>query len=134
MFQSEGGYEAVEAVLDDSGTRLLTRRESPTEPPNYFIRTGAALKPLTHFTNPMPQTVGSQETAGNLQTRRRRAAFVHAVSAADYKPGTRLPAVLWAYPYEFSDADTAGQVTGHEAQSFTHAQLITSCSCCRDTR
>jgi dipeptidyl aminopeptidase/acylaminoacyl peptidase len=38
---------------------------------------------------------------------------------ADYKPGTRLPAVLWAYPYEFSDADTAGQVTGHSTQSFT---------------
>jgi dipeptidyl aminopeptidase/acylaminoacyl peptidase len=30
-----------------------------------------------------------------------------------------LPALMWAYPYEFSDVDTAGQVTGHEAQSFT---------------
>ena len=58
VFQSEGGYEAVEAVLDDSGNRLLTRRESPTEPPNYFIRTGATLKQLTHYTNPMPQTSG----------------------------------------------------------------------------
>jgi hypothetical protein len=28
MFQSEEGFEAVEAVLDDSGSRLLTRRES----------------------------------------------------------------------------------------------------------
>ena len=46
---------------------------------------------------------------------------------ADYKPGTRLPAVMWAYPYEFSDVDTAGQVTGHEAQSFpllTYHQLF----------
>jgi dipeptidyl aminopeptidase/acylaminoacyl peptidase len=35
---------------------------------------------------------------------------------------------MWAYPYEFSDADTAGQVTGHEAQSFpvlNYHQLVT---------
>jgi dipeptidyl aminopeptidase/acylaminoacyl peptidase len=37
---------------------------------------------------------------------------------ANYKSGQKLPALLWAYPYEFSDADTAGQVTGHDAQSF----------------
>jgi dipeptidyl aminopeptidase/acylaminoacyl peptidase len=39
-----------------------------------------------------------------------------------------LPTVMWAYPYEFSDADTAGQVTGHEAQSFpvlNYHQLVT---------
>ena len=30
----------------------------------------------------------------------------------DYKEGTRLPTVVWAYPIEFGDADTAGQVSG----------------------
>jgi dipeptidyl aminopeptidase/acylaminoacyl peptidase len=30
----------------------------------------------------------------------------------DYQPGTKLPTVVWAYPYEFSDADTASQVSG----------------------
>ena len=30
----------------------------------------------------------------------------------DYKPGTRLPTLIWAYPREFNDADTAGQVSG----------------------
>lgn len=38
---------------------------------------------------------------------------------ANYQPGTKLPALVWAYPYEFSDADTAGQVTGHAAQAFS---------------
>src|SRR6202008_3220975 len=37
----------------------------------------------------------------------------------DYKPGTKLPALLWAYPYEFSDADTAGQITGHATDAYT---------------
>src|SRR5262249_56340889 len=30
----------------------------------------------------------------------------------DYKEGTRLPALVWAYPREYTDADTAGQVGG----------------------
>jgi dipeptidyl aminopeptidase/acylaminoacyl peptidase len=29
-----------------------------------------------------------------------------------YTPGTRLPALVWAYPLEYSDASTAGQVRG----------------------
>jgi dipeptidyl aminopeptidase/acylaminoacyl peptidase len=29
-----------------------------------------------------------------------------------YKEGTRLPTVVWAYPREYSDASTAGQITG----------------------
>ncbi len=119
VFQSEGGFETVVAVLDDSGTRLLTRRESPTQPPNYFIRTGAALKPLTQYTNPMPQAAGVKK---QLVTYKRADGVPLSFTLylpPDYKPGTRLPAVLWAYPYEFSDADTAGQVTGHDEQSFT---------------
>jgi dipeptidyl aminopeptidase/acylaminoacyl peptidase len=119
LFQSEGGFEAVEAVLDDSGTRLLTRRESPAEPPNYFIRTGSALKQLTHYTNPLPQASGVKK---QLVTYKRADGVPLSFTLylpPDYKPGTRLPALIWAYPYEFSDVDTAGQVTGHEAQSFT---------------
>ena len=119
VFQSEGGFEFVEAVLDDSGTRLLTRRESPAEPPNYFVRTGSTLKQLTHYTNPVPQTSGVKK---QLVTYKRADGVPLSFTLylpPNYKPGTRLPAVLWAYPYEFSDVDTAGQVTGHEAQSFT---------------
>jgi dipeptidyl aminopeptidase/acylaminoacyl peptidase len=39
----------------------------------------------------------------------------------NYKAGTRLPTVVWAYPLEFNDPGTAGQVTG-STQRYT--QLI----------
>jgi len=29
-----------------------------------------------------------------------------------YKPGTRLPVIMWAYPREFGDPDSASQITG----------------------
>jgi dipeptidyl aminopeptidase/acylaminoacyl peptidase len=120
VFQSEQtAFETVVSVLDDKGTRLLTRRESPTEPPNYYIRTGATLKPLTTFRNPAPQTEGIKKQLVNYKRADGVPLSFTLYLPADYKPGTRLPAVLWAYPYEFSDADTAGQVTGHSTQSFT---------------
>ncbi len=127
LFKSDAGFETVVAVLDDSGSRLLTRRESPSEPPNYYIRTGATLKPLTHFANPAPTTEGVTK---QLVTYKRADGVDLSFTLylpPHYKQGTRLPTVVWAYPYEFSDADTAGQVTGHAAASFTelnYHQLI----------
>jgi dipeptidyl aminopeptidase/acylaminoacyl peptidase len=120
LFQSDAGaYETIAAVLDDSGTRLLTRRESPADPPNYYVRTASDVKPLTHFPDPTPQTAGIKK---QLVTYKRADGVPLSFTLylpADYKPGTKLPALVWAYPYEFSDADTAGQVTGHAAQAFS---------------
>jgi dipeptidyl aminopeptidase/acylaminoacyl peptidase len=119
VFQSGAdAYEIVEAVLDDKAGRILTRRESPNDPPNYFIRTGASLKALTNFKNPAPQTAGIKKQLVNYKRADGVPLSFTLYLPADYKPGTRLPALLWAYPYEYSDTDTASQVTGHATQSF----------------
>jgi dipeptidyl aminopeptidase/acylaminoacyl peptidase len=119
LFQSDAkDYEVVEAVLDDSGSKLLTRRESPTDPPNYFVREGANVRALTHFTNPMPETAKIKKQLVNYKRADGVPLSFTLYLPPDYKPGTKLPAVVWAYPYEFSDVDTASQVTGHGAQSY----------------
>jgi dipeptidyl aminopeptidase/acylaminoacyl peptidase len=41
----------------------------------------------------------------------------------DYKEGTRLPTVLYAYPTEFTDSDVAGQVSGSTQQFTTIAGI-----------
>ena len=119
LFQSSHGYEAFEAMLDDRGERLLLRRESPTEPPNYFIRTTQDLKRLTNFPNPAPQTLGIKKERVTYTRKDGVPLSFTLYLPTDYRPGTRLPALMWAYPYEFSDADTAGQITGHATDSFT---------------
>jgi dipeptidyl aminopeptidase/acylaminoacyl peptidase len=128
LFHSTGGYETVVAVLDDTGSRLLTRRESPTDPPNYFIRTSSGVTALTHFPNPMPQAAGITKQLVTYQRADGVPLSFTLYLPAGYHSGTRLPTVVWAYPYEFTDSSTAGQVTGHEAQAFpelNYHQMVT---------
>ena len=112
LFQSSNGYETLEAVLDDAGARLLIMRESPTEAPNYYIKTGAELKQLTHYADPAPQLRGITK---QLVTYKREDGVPLSFTLylpPNYKQGTRLPTLIWAYPYEYNDADTAGQISG----------------------
>jgi len=113
LFQSaKGNYETVIAVLDDSGSRLLTRRESPAEPPNYYIRAGESLTPLTKIADPAPQVRGIRKQIVSYQREDGVPLSFTLYLPPDYKEGTRLPTLLWAYPLEYNDANTAGQVSG----------------------
>jgi len=108
-------YETVLAVLDPAATRILTTRESQTEPPNVFVRDlvrRIAPRALTDVRDPAPQLRG----LGKQLVTARRADGVQ-LSGTLYLPpghqaGTRLPLVLWVYPAEFGSADAAGQVRG----------------------
>ncbi len=112
LFQSAAGYELPEAVLDNAGTRILTRRESLSNPPNYFVRTGDRLQALTHAPDPSPQIHGVTKKLITYQREDGVPLSFTLYLPPDYKPGAKLPALLWAYPYEYNDASTAGQVSG----------------------
>jgi dipeptidyl aminopeptidase/acylaminoacyl peptidase len=105
-------YESVIALLDDAGRSFVTRRESRTEPPNYFVhRDRMALRALTAFEDPAPQLTGIQK---RLVTYTREDGVPLSGTLylpSGYTPGTRLPVVMWAYPTEFASATAAGQVT-----------------------
>lgn len=117
IFQcGDGQYESVVALMADDGSQFITRHESPTEPPNYFVRTanGADKKALTSFPDPAPQLHGITK---QLVTYKRADAVQLSFTLylpANYKEGERLPTIVWAYPLEFNDADTAGQVSGSQ--------------------
>jgi dipeptidyl aminopeptidase/acylaminoacyl peptidase len=106
-------YEVVEALLDPHATTFFTRRESPTEPPNYYVRTAAGK--LTAYTNfPDPQPI-MRQVSKKLVTYKRPDGVDMSFTLylpPNYKEGTRLPTVIWAYPYEYEDADAAGAAAG----------------------
>jgi dipeptidyl aminopeptidase/acylaminoacyl peptidase len=120
LFQSaELGYERPVALLSTDGSRILTEKESTTVPPNFYVRTaGGDARALTHYEDPTPQL---RKIKKQLVTYKRPDGVDLSFTLylpPDYKEGTRLPTVVWAYPREFADASVAGQFGG-STQRFT---------------
>ena len=111
---AEGAYETVTAVLADAGTvRFISRHETPTSPPNYRLREPGDAPPiaLTDFPDPTPQIRGIHKEVVTYERHDGVQLSATLYLPADYEPGTRLPLVVWAYPMEFNDSATAGQLT-----------------------
>jgi dipeptidyl aminopeptidase/acylaminoacyl peptidase len=114
LFQSPlDKYEDFVALLADDGSRMLIRRESATEPPNYFVReANGAMRAVTNFRDPAPQVRAIKRQLVTYKRADGVPLSFTLMLPPDYRAGTRLPAVVWAYPREFNDADTAGQISG----------------------
>jgi dipeptidyl aminopeptidase/acylaminoacyl peptidase len=121
LFRSDvKSYETVVAPLDEEGKLILTRYESPKDPPNYFVHDLGAntTRPVTDFKDPQPQLRG---VSRQLITYTRKDGVKLSGTLylpPGYQPGTRLPVIMWAYPREFGDPDSASQITG-SANRFT---------------
>ncbi len=111
-------YESVVALLDDNAGRVITRRETKKEPPNYYIRDTAARtsKAVTGFNDPHPQLSAVSRQFVTYQRKDGVQLNGTVYLPTDYKQGTRYPMFVWAYPAEFTAADVAGQVSGNENQ------------------
>jgi dipeptidyl aminopeptidase/acylaminoacyl peptidase len=121
IFQTdEKSYETVTTLLTDDAKQLLTRWETKTDFPNYYVRDRAAgtTRALTQFKDPAPQLTGVQKQLVTYDRKDGVKLSATVYLPPDYKPGTKLPFVLWAYPAEFTDAATASQVSG-SANRFT---------------
>src|SRR5262249_36832101 len=117
IFQcGDSQYESVVALMNDDGSQFITRHESPTEPPNYFVRTatGADKKALTNFPDPAPQLHAITKQLATYKRADGVQLSIELYLPANYKQGERLPTIVWAYPLEFNDAATAGQVSGSQ--------------------
>jgi dipeptidyl aminopeptidase/acylaminoacyl peptidase len=115
LFRSDGkSYETVVAPLDDEAKTILTRYETPTDPPNYYVRdlTANTRRAVTEFKDPQPQLRGVTHQFVTYQRKDGVKLSATLYLPPGYKPGTRLPVIVWAYPREFGDADSASQITG----------------------
>jgi dipeptidyl aminopeptidase/acylaminoacyl peptidase len=117
---SETAYETFVDFVDGNPSRILVRSESRTEPQNFFIVAlpGGERTKLTDFKDPAPELTKVRKEL----LKYKRADGVQLTGTLylppDYKEGTRLPLLVWAYPLEYSDAGTAGQVRG-STKTFT---------------
>jgi dipeptidyl aminopeptidase/acylaminoacyl peptidase len=118
LWRADGkeNLENISEVIDAQKGVLLTRVESQTNYPNYFIRNTIkriAPQQITFFQNPFEGISGIHKEVITYK----RADGVE-LSGTLYLPAgydmgkkEKLPMVMWAYPREFKDASNAGQVT-----------------------
>ena len=134
LFRSEtNAYERVLDVLDSSGRGFVSWRQSPTEPPNAFLRTvgapvaGAAegeagvtstTRALTHVPDFTPAVRAIKKRLVKYRRKDGTELSFTLYTPPGYQEGTRVPAILYAYPLDYADPKTAGQVTGSQ-QYFT---------------
>jgi dipeptidyl aminopeptidase/acylaminoacyl peptidase len=118
LFQSaDKTYESFAAPLSDDVSRFITRFETPDDPPNLFIRQLASRggkTALTHFPDPAPQLRGITKQIVTYKRSDGVQLSFTLYLPPDYKQGQRLPTIVWAYPLEYNDAATAGQVSGSQ--------------------
>src|SRR5207247_2523369 len=118
---SSESLESFVAPLNDEMTKFLTRYETQKEAPNYFpgdARTDAR-RAVTQFKDPQPQV---RDILRQYVTYKRKDGVTLSGTLylpPGYKQGTRVPVIMWAYPRECGDADSASQVSGSPNQFTT---------------
>lgn len=130
-----GSYESVRKVLATTSGEppsFITSHESPDSPPNYRQRQSGSSQfvALTDYPHPTPQLRG---IAKQLVTYEREDGVPLSATLylpAGYKQGQRLPLMVWAYPREFNDPKTAGQVSStpwrfNRIAGLSHLMLLT---------
>jgi dipeptidyl aminopeptidase/acylaminoacyl peptidase len=133
LFRSDKSSD--EEFLSFSGPdarTFLTWHQSPTDPPNAFLRTlgkplaapqgeaayASTSVAITHIPDPTPAVRAIKKRLVKYKRADGLDLSFTLYTPPDYKEGTRVPTILYAYPLDYADASKAGQVTGSQ-ETFT---------------
>ncbi len=116
LFRS--GLEAYESFIefaDNDHGSIVTVREDVETPPNYFMRRikeNSAEEPvaLTAFDAPAPELKNVRKELIKYERNDGVPLSGTLYYPINYKPGRSYPTIIWAYPREYTDIATAGQV------------------------
>jgi len=117
----EKAFEEFIAFAGNDRSRIITRYQSKNEAPNFFLvkttpdtRKLPERQSLTQFKDPAPQLTGIEKRLVKYTRPDGVPLSGTLYLPAGYQPGQKLPLFMWAYPLEYSDAATAGQVRGSD--------------------
>ncbi len=106
IFESGGDvYEEVEATLDDDFTQAIVTRESATTIPDSYLRdvkSGRLVK-LTSNRDYSPEITKAPRKMIQVTRADGYKFWITVTLPPGSRPGTRLPAMFWFYPYEYTD-------------------------------
>jgi dipeptidyl aminopeptidase/acylaminoacyl peptidase len=122
LFRSRAdAHETVLCFAADRIDQVVVWHQSPADPPNLHVvalagagghDAGPARRQLTHWPDPHPMLTGMEKRL--MVTDRgdgvRLSGMLHLPPGYRAERDGPLPLVIWAYPYDFGSAGTAGQV------------------------
>lgn len=116
--------EELVTFVDSKKGTVITRIESPTEYPNYYIRnirSKRAPEPLTAFENPFKsiENVYKEVISYKRDDGVELTGTLYLPVGYDREKKEKLPMIMWAYPTEYKDRSSAGQTTANP-NSFTY--------------
>ncbi|MBC7458683.1 MAG: S9 family peptidase [Bdellovibrionaceae bacterium] len=135
LFRSDKkSYENFISFTSEDEKKFLTRYQSPDDVPNIFARTlgekvqAPAGEPLfnsikvalTHIPDQTPEVRQIKKKLVKYKRADGMELSFTLYTPPDYKEGTRVPTILYAYPLDYADASKAGQIKGSQ---FTFTRL-----------
>ena len=128
-------YEQFLSFAGPDTRTFLTWHQSPTDPPNAFTRTlGPSIDPpageasfastsvaITHLPDPAPEVRAIKKRLVKYKRADGLDLSFTLYTPPGYQEGKRVPTILYAYPLDYADASTAGQVSGSQ-ETFTQLQ------------
>lgn len=115
--------ESFVVGVDMAKGKVLTRIESKNEYPNYYFRNiyDKSLIGVTDFVNPFKaiQNVHKEVITYEREDGVELSATLYLPVGYDMKNKEKMPMIMWAYPREYKDKSSAGQVTS-SSNEFTY--------------
>ena len=125
-------YERFLSFTGPDTRTFVTWHQSPTDPPNAFTRTiGQSVDAppgeasftstsvaITHIPDPTPAVRAIKKRLVKYKRADGLDLSFTLYTPPGYQEGTRVPTILYAYPLDYADPSTAGQVTGSQ-ETFT---------------
>ncbi|MBU6340514.1 MAG: prolyl oligopeptidase family serine peptidase [Bacteroidetes bacterium] len=114
-------YDEFITFVGSDRSRFITRYQTKNAPPNYILRyvQSGVQRALTEFKDPAPLLTGIEKQLIKYKRKDGVPLTGTLYLPLNYQKGQRVPLFIWAYPLEYGDAGTAGQVRDSD-QKFTY--------------
>ncbi|MDH3270316.1 MAG: prolyl oligopeptidase family serine peptidase [Gemmatimonadota bacterium] len=99
-------HEEIVAVLDADAGSFIVSRESPTEIAQSFLWTGGQRMQLTENIDYTPTMTSAPRQRFTVERPDGFRFLVNVTLPPGYQEGTRLPAMFWFYPREYTDQES----------------------------
>ena len=129
LFRSDkSSYERFLSFLGEDTGKFLIWHQSPVDPPNAYVLTlgksveapageavfASSSVALTHIPDPTPEVRAIKKRLVKYKRADGLDLSFTLYTPPGYKEGTRVPTIVYAYPLDYAEAATAGQVSGSQ--------------------